>query len=94
MYQEVEKATALIRNMDMDEIRMISEAVADQKTFLGKQTLRSLTRGDLVEFKSSRTGGIITGTVIKVNRKNVVVEAALGGDKWRVPATMLTKLAA
>lgn len=91
MYQEVEKARALIRNMDMAEIRMISEAVADQKTFLGKQTLRSLVTGDLVEFKG-RTGGMITGTVIKVSRKNVVVEAALGGEKWRVPATMLTKI--
>jgi len=37
---------------------------------------------------------MITGTVIKVSRKNVVVESALGGEKWRVPATMLTKLAA
>ena len=94
MSPELKEAIALIRNMDMAEIAMILEVVADQKTFLGKQTLRSLTRGDLVEFKSSRTGGMITGTVIKVNRKNVVVEAALGGDKWRVTATMLNKLAA
>lgn len=93
MTNELKEAISLIRNMDAAEIAMISEVVTDQKTFLGKQTLRSLITGDLVEFKG-RTGGMITGTVIKVSRKNVVVEAALGGEKWRVPATMLTKLAA
>ena len=92
MSPELKEAIALIRNMDAAEIAMILEVAVDQKTFLGKQTLRSLITGDLVEFKG-RTGGI-TGTVIKVSRKNVVVEAALGGEKWRVPATMLTKLAA
>ena len=93
MSPELKEAIALIRNMDVAEIAMISEVVTDQKTFLGKQTLRSLITGDLVEFRG-RTGGMITGTVIKVSRKNVVVESALGGEKWRVPATMLTKLAA
>jgi len=93
MSPELKEAISLIRNMDLAEIAMISEVVKDQRTFLGKQTLRSLIIGDVVQFKG-RTGGMITGTVEKVSRKNVVVQAAIGGEKWRVPASMLTKIAA
>ena len=39
-----------------------------------------------------RTGGKVNATVEKVNKKYVIVSTHIGGEKWRVPATMLTKL--
>ena len=83
MTNELKEAISLIRNMDAAEIAMISEVVTDQKTFLGKQTLRSLITGDLVEFRG-RTGGMITGTVIKVSRKDVVVESEVACSSYYV----------
>jgi hypothetical protein len=46
----------------------------------------------MVQFTSKRTGGKINATVEKVNKKYVIVSTHIGGEKWRVPATMLTKL--
>ena len=46
----------------------------------------------MVQFTSKRTGGKVNATVEKVNRKYVIVSTHIGGEKWRVPASMLVHL--
>jgi small-conductance mechanosensitive channel len=56
------------------------------------QTIKwSLKVGDNVNFTSSKTGQNYTGIVMKVAIKYVTVKTITG--MWRVPASMLTKVA-
>ena len=88
----VTKASELIYQMDNDQLNQVIEAVKLKRQHLSRQAVRKFTVGDMVQFKSSKTGGRVNATVEKVNRKYVVVSTHIGGEKWRVPATMLTPL--
>jgi|TARA_B100001093_G_C26466654_1_gene858768 hypothetical protein len=88
----VTKASELIYQMDGDQLQQIVEAIQLKRQFLAKQAIRNFIVGDMVQFTSKRTGGKINATVEKVNKKYVIVSTHIGGEKWRVPATMLTKL--
>jgi Cu/Ag efflux protein CusF len=88
----VTKASELIYQMDNDQLNQVIEAIKLKRQHLSRQAVRKFTIGDMVQFKSSKTGGKVNATVEKVNRKYVVVSTHIGGEKWRVPATMLTPL--
>lgn len=88
----VTKASELIYKMDSAQLKQVAEAIQLKRQFLAKQAIKNFTVGDMVQFTSSKTGGKINATVEKVNKKYVIVSSHIGGDKWRVPATMLTKL--
>jgi len=86
---EMETINALVSKMSLEDVKMISERLNMQRTFIGKQTIRTLMKGDKVTFNGRR--GLTEGTVLKVNIKNVVVDT--GSTRWNVPASMLTKVA-
>ena len=86
---EMETINALVSKMSLEDVKMISERLNMQRTFIGKQTIRTLMKGDRVSFNGRR--GLTEGTVLKVNIKNVVVDT--GTTRWNVPASMLTKVA-
>ena len=88
----VTKSVELIYQMDGPQLQEIIEAVQLKRQFLAKQAIKNFIKGDMVQFTSSKTGGKINATVEKVNKKYVIVSTHIGGEKWRVPATMLTKL--
>ena len=88
----VTKASELIYKMDQDQLQQVVEAIQLKRQFLAKQAIRNFVKGDMVQFTSKRTGGKVNATVEKVNKKYVIVETHIGGEKWRVPATMLTKI--
>tara|TARA_B100000900_G_scaffold320685_1_gene279919 strand:- start:904 stop:1194 length:291 start_codon:yes stop_codon:yes gene_type:complete len=88
----VTKASELIYQMDGDQLQQVVEAIQLKRQFLAKQAIRNFVKGDMVQFTSKRTGGKVNATVEKVNKKYVIVETHIGGEKWRVPATMLTKI--
>ena len=88
----VTKSVELIYQMDNEQLKEVAEAIQLKRQFLAKQAIRNFIKGDLVQFTSSKTGGKINATVEKVNKKYVIVSTHIGGEKWRVPATMLTKL--
>jgi len=75
-----------------NELNQIVEAIKLKRTQLSRQAVRNFTVGDMVQFTSSRTGGTVNATVKKVNRKYVIVSTHIGGEQWRVPATMLTHI--
>ena len=92
MSNNVTKAVEAIYKMDNDELNQVVEAIQLKRQFLSKQAIRNFVVGDMVQFTSRRTGGKVNATVEKVNKKYVIVSTHIGGEKWRVPATMLTKL--
>lgn len=91
MTNSVTKAVELIYTMDNDQLNQVIEAIKLKRQFLSRQAVRNFTVGDMVQF-TNKTGGKVNATVKKVNRKYVVVSAHIGGQQWRVPATMLTPI--
>jgi len=82
----VQTAITAIRNCNNnDELAQIIDAVKLQRQFISMQNIRSVNVGDTVEFTAR--GRVITGEVVKVNRKNVKVRE--GFTTWNVPAAML-----
>jgi|14BtaG_2_1085337.scaffolds.fasta_scaffold20564_1 hypothetical protein len=88
---EMEKINSLVSKMSLEDIKMVNERMNLQRTFLGKDIMRSLIKGDTVSFVGR--GGIkVEGTVMKVKIKNVTVDCGVKG-RWNVPASMLKKVA-
>tara|TARA_B100000900_G_C20510252_1_gene687670 strand:+ start:170 stop:469 length:300 start_codon:yes stop_codon:yes gene_type:complete len=92
MANNVTKVVEVIYKMDASELDQVVEAIQLKRQYLAKQAIRNFVVGDMVQFTSRRTGGKVNATVEKVNKKYVIVSTHIGGEKWRVPATMLTKL--
>lgn len=88
----VTKSVELIYQMDSGQLQQVIEAVQLKRQHLARQAIRNFVVGDMVQFTSKRTGGKVNATVEKVNKKYVIVSTHIGGEKWRVPATMLTKI--
>jgi len=78
--------------MNSEQLKEVAEAIQLKRQYLAKQAIKNFIVGDMVQFTSNRTGGKVNATVEKVNKKYVIVSTHIGGEKWRVPATMLTKL--
>lgn len=92
MSNKVTKAVEAIYNLETnDQLNQVIEAIKMKRTYLANMAIRSFMVGDMVQFKG-RTGGAVNATVEKVNKKYVIVSTHIGGEKWRVPATHLTKL--
>ena len=89
--QDVNKAIMLQEWTNVELSSMI-DAVKWNKEQLARQIKRSISRGDNVEFTSSKTGRLTRGFVTKVAIKYVTVDTGMG--VWRVPANMLTKVEA
>ena len=87
---EMETINKLVASMSLEDIKMVNERMSLQRTFLGKDVMRSLVIGDKVSF-TGRGGRLVTGTVDKVKINNVLVDTGMG--RWNVPASMLTKVA-
>jgi len=69
------------------ELESIMSAVQYARAQLGKQKIRTFTKGDTVKFHSTKRGVTVTGTVTKVAIKYVTVKD--GVMLWKVPANML-----
>lgn len=75
-----------------DQLNSIIAAIKYRRGQLTKESVRDLRLGGKVKFVNSRTGGVIIGSVEKINRKFVIVREDRGNylpRSWRVPASML-----
>lgn len=89
----VQKAITAIRNIETSaELDQLIDAFKLQRTYLARQSARSLMVGDTVTF-DAKTRGTITGTVTKVNLKTVQVRCNRTQGLWKVTASMLTQVA-
>jgi hypothetical protein len=85
--QEVNTAI-MFGNFTNEQLTSIVNAVQYARAQLGKQKIRTFTKGDTVKFTSAKRGGLVVqGTVTKVAIKYVTVKD--GVMLWKVPANML-----
>ena len=84
--QEVNTAI-MFGNFTNDQLTSIVNAVQYARAQLGKQKIRTFTKGDTVKFHSIKRGVTVKGTVTKVAIKYVTVKD--GVTLWKVPANML-----
>ena len=80
-----------IQRMDNAELNRVVAAVKAQRTHNARSVTRKLMVGDIVGF-DARTRGYITGRVVKVNPKTVLVKDRNSATTWKVTATLLTPL--
>jgi len=79
-----------VRNMNAEELNRVVDEIKLRRTFLAKNTARSLRVGDTVSFEGRR-GETVFGQVTKINQKTVLVKD--GMTNWKVTASLLTPLA-
>jgi LysM repeat protein len=84
--QEVNTAI-MFGNFTNEQLNSIVSAVQYARVQLGKEKIRTFTKGDTVKFHSTKRGVTVTGTVTKVAIKYVTVKD--GMMLWKVPANML-----
>ena len=84
--QEVNTAI-MFGNFTNEQLNSIVSAVQYARAQLGKEKIRTFTKGDTVKFHSTKRGVTVTGTVTKVAIKYVTVKD--GVMLWKVPANML-----
>lgn len=73
------------------ELTSVIDAVRYARAQLGRNSIRSLSIGDNVNFDSTKLGRNVTGVVTKIAIKYVTVST--GSGLWKVPANMLTVVA-
>jgi hypothetical protein len=81
-----------IRGMNNQEISTVIEAIKMQRQFNSRMATRSIRPNDRVQFNAGRNRGVITGTVQKVNIKNLRVKQDNTFTIWNVPASAVTHL--
>jgi len=86
--QEVNQAI-MLQTWTNVELNSMIDAIKWNRAQLAKQIKWSISKGDNVQFTSSKNGMTYKGTVEKVGRKYITVRTPQGG--WRVPANMLSQ---
>jgi len=87
----VTKATELVYQMDNDQLNQVIEAIKLKRTHLARQITRSVMVGDIVSFEG-RGGKTVTGKVLKVNPKTLLVQDSQTMTRWKVTASLVTPL--
>ena len=79
----------LMTMSDIDELRMIRNAINDRIQEVGSRIKYELKPGDSVIVKGGKKLSEETGTLIRCNRTKAIV--LIGTQEWNVPFTMLSK---
>ena len=80
-----------VARCDRADLNKVIAAVKLRQTALARTATRKLMVGDIVSFEE-RKGATVTGTVMKVNPKTVVVRERSTNKQWKVTASLLTRL--
>jgi exosome complex RNA-binding protein Csl4 len=90
MCNNVTRAVEAIRKLESsDQINQIIDAIKLQQTYVARNAARSVQVGTLVTFEGRR-GNTVTGEVLKVNQKTIVVRDSATMAKWKVTASMVS----
>lgn len=82
-----------IHYLDLNQLKILTDAIERRKIFLSKLNLKSINLGDLVQFKNNNR--TVQGNVSKVNRKTIEVIENLSSSrkiKWRIHASLVSKV--
>jgi len=88
--QEINTAI-LSSNLSNEDLNSVLDAVRFVRSQLVRKNTGSLVVGTRVKWNSVRLGKPMTGTVVKVGRKNIKVDVGQG-NVWRVDASMLERV--
>ena len=92
MCNNVTKAVEAIRKLESSsQINQVIEAIKLQQTYVARNAARSVQVGTLVTFEGRR-GNTVTGEVLKVNQKTIVVRDSATMAKWKVTASMVSPI--
>ena len=92
MCNNVTKAVEAIRKLESsDQINQIIDAIKLQQTFVARNAARSVQVGTVVTCEGRR-GQTVTGEVLKVNQKTIVVRDSATMAKWKVTASMVSPI--
>ena len=85
---------SILKITDTNELREISNALHQHRTYMNAQATRNFVVGDKVEFEGRR-GRTVQGVVKRVKIKNIIVEETNSpfGGGWNVSASLLKKVA-
>jgi len=87
----VTKASELIYQMDNGQLNEVIEAIKLKRQHLSRQATRTIMVGDIVGFEGRR-GHQVSGKVVKVNQKTLVVLDSKTQVRWKVSGTLVQKL--
>ena len=91
MCNNVTKAVEAIRKLESsDQINQIIDAIKLQQTYVARNAARSVQVGSVVTFEGRR--GRVTGEVLKVNQKTIVVLDQSTQQRWKVGASMVSAI--
>ena len=92
MCNNVTKAVEAIRKLESsDQLNQIIDAIKLQQTFVARNAARSGQVGTVVTFEGRR-GRTVTGEVLKVNQKTIVVLDQSTQQRWKVTASMVSPI--
>tara|TARA_A100001011_G_scaffold196409_1_gene204723 strand:- start:65 stop:352 length:288 start_codon:yes stop_codon:yes gene_type:complete len=91
--ENLTKVLAGIQKLSNDEIDTVVQKIKQRRNQLAVQSAQSLNKGDRVSFTSHRSGAKMKGTVRKVNIKYVIVDIDGTEMAYKVPGSMLKKVA-
>jgi hypothetical protein len=85
---------SILAIQDTNELRTVSNALHQHRTYMNAQATRNFIVGDEVEF-DGRRGQVVKGIVKRVKIKNIIVEETNKpfGGRWNVSASLLRKVA-
>jgi hypothetical protein len=85
-------ASAIVSsNLSNDDLNLIVDAVKLMRANIGRKNKYVMDVGDMVKWKSTRTGTMVTGKIEKIATKYITVNAGPAG-RWRVAANMLSEV--
>ena len=87
----VTKASELIYKMDNGQLNEVIEAVKLKRQHLSRQATRHIMIGEIVGCEGRR-GQQVSGKVVKVNQKTLVVLDSKTQVRWKVSGTLVQKL--
>ena len=91
MCNNVTQAVTAIRKLESsDQINDVIDAIKLQQTYVARNAARSVQVGSVVTFEGRR--GRITGEVLKVNQKTIVVLDQSTQQRWKVGASMVSAI--
>lgn len=88
---EMKRIATLLAKADREDLNAIADMHKNQSRVINSAASSKFRVGDTVQFDAGRRGGIITGTVTKVNIKNIKLDCGVRGN-WNVTATLLKKV--
>ena len=90
MNTNINEITAMIMKLDFDECGKLYDVIKLRRDQISNEAKKKFKVGDKVFFVSKKVGKV-SGNVIKINPKYILIDQINGMTEWRVSPTLLKK---